>query len=114
MVLLRVRSASGRKRSVAASYIFFFFAFLIFLSGIFCFVLEKNWVRGLRPGVKVPMYLVLGIALCCALTFLAADILNSASARCCGLGSHARPLLGSAAQIVVLIVASTALGAWCG
>jgi hypothetical protein len=52
------------------------FAFLCFLSGIFCFVLDKDWVGSLSPGAKIPLYTVVGMCLSFAFTFTFVDITN--------------------------------------
>ncbi|PFH36388.1 putative membrane protein [Besnoitia besnoiti] len=53
-----------------------FFAALIIVSGILCFVLKKNWFVGLHPLIKVPLYTLLGISVAFALTFSLVDMVN--------------------------------------
>jgi len=53
-----------------------FFSSLIIVSGILCFVLERNWFVGLSPLAKVPLYTLLGISVAFALVFSLVDLLN--------------------------------------
>ena len=42
------------------------FSVLVLLSGIACFLLEKDWFNKIPPRAKIPMYMLLGIPLCFA------------------------------------------------
>lgn len=62
--------AQGRKLQLM------FFAALIILSGILCFILKRNWFVGLHSVVKVPIYTILGVSVAFALTFSLVDVVN--------------------------------------
>lgn len=85
-----------------------FFAALIVLSGVLCFVLEKNWFVGLHTLAKVPLYMVLGISVSFALTFSLVDLVNYLM----GFfqASVARPLVESKAQINLVLCVAMAMG----
>ena len=76
LIIYRVHSMSQQlsKRSIS-SYFVMAFASLVVVSGLLCFILEKNWFS-INPTMKVPMYSILGVALWFALTFSIMDICN--------------------------------------
>eukprot|EP00922_Rhytidocystis_sp_ex-Travisia-forbesii_P033737 GHVS01050118.1.p1 GENE.GHVS01050118.1~~GHVS01050118.1.p1 ORF type:complete len:301 (+),score=49.25 GHVS01050118.1:283-1185(+) len=89
-----------------------FFALLIILSGILCFVLERNWFIGLNRFAKVPIYVLLGISIAFALTFSLVDLINYTM----GLVQHtlARPLVESKNQVYLVLCLSLVKGALFG
>jgi len=54
------------------------FAGLIILSGFLCFLLDRRFFAGLKPWMKVPLYTILGSAVCFAMTFAIVDVVNYA------------------------------------
>uniref|UniRef100_A0A0G4HP24 Uncharacterized protein n=1 Tax=Chromera velia CCMP2878 TaxID=1169474 RepID=A0A0G4HP24_9ALVE len=70
---LRKEKTLQGTRAQAVMYIF---AVLTILSGVFCFLLEKQWHPLLSPMAKVPMYICVGISLSFALTFAFVDVFN--------------------------------------
>jgi hypothetical protein len=66
---IRVTSVSGRKPALVA------FAALVLVSGVLCFLLDEHWFR-MSYMTKVPLYALLGIAVCFALTFSCIDVVN--------------------------------------
>ena len=46
------------------------------------FLLNKDWLVGLSPAIKLPMYTILGTSLCFALTFSIVDLINQRSLCC--------------------------------
>jgi len=86
-----------------------FFASLVIISGVLCFLLDKRWFVGVRPMWKVPLYTVLGTSVSFALTFAACDVANYV------LGffqaTIAKPLIDSTNQVTLVLVLSTAVGA---
>ncbi|CEM02475.1 unnamed protein product [Vitrella brassicaformis CCMP3155] len=92
------------------------FAGMIILSGLFCFLLEKDWFCNLSPIIKIPMYSLLGVSLSFALTFAFLDALNLLHEfRLTGLKAaqeDAIPLgpVHTPAQICALIFGSLLLG----
>lgn len=51
------------------------FALMVFASGVFCFVVERN-IFDLSVGTRVPIFLLLGVSVCFALTFFSLDVIN--------------------------------------
>lgn len=86
-----------------------FFACLIILSGILCFVLKKNWFVNLHAFFKVPLYAVLGISVAFALTFSLVDMVNYL------LGfffqnTVAKPLVESREQVTLVLTVALLMG----
>ncbi|KAL3912003.1 MAG: hypothetical protein SGPRY_008486, partial [Prymnesium sp.] len=84
------------------------FSTLVFLSGCACFLLEKHWFKRITPKVKVPMYMMLGISLCFAISFTTVDLLNLLSDRC---GASSIPLITSSGQILIVLLGAVTMGA---
>eukprot|EP00922_Rhytidocystis_sp_ex-Travisia-forbesii_P025739 GHVS01037752.1.p1 GENE.GHVS01037752.1~~GHVS01037752.1.p1 ORF type:complete len:295 (+),score=68.76 GHVS01037752.1:166-1050(+) len=89
-----------------------FFALLIILSGVLCFVLERNWFIGLNRFAKVPIYVLLGISIAFALTFSLVDLINYSMS----LFQHtlARPLVEAKNQVYLVLCVSLLKGALFG
>jgi uncharacterized membrane protein len=91
-------------------YFMLSFAFLVFLSGIFSFFLEKGWVN-ISVGAKVPMYAVLGVSLSFALTFSLTEFINLGLCdKCCNTDFETHPLIGSKKQIFLIFSGSIFMG----
>mmetsp|Transcript_16640 Transcript_16640/g.32812 ORF Transcript_16640/g.32812 Transcript_16640/m.32812 type:complete len:230 (+) Transcript_16640:176-865(+) len=84
------------------------FSLMVLASGFMCFVLNKHWIVSLTPGIKLPMYTMLGTSLCFALTFSIVDMLNNIVP--CSRELLAQPLVQSSKQIYVILVASVVMG----
>jgi len=56
------------------------FAICVVSSGVFCFILEREWLSLLSTAVKIPMYMVLGTSSCFAISFSVIDTVNTG---CC-------------------------------
>jgi len=84
------------------------FALLIIISGVVCFVLERNWFVGLTPLSKVPLYTILGVSVAFALTFSVVDLINYV------LGflqvSIAKPLVESTSQVYAVLMVALVMG----
>lgn len=84
------------------------FAILIILSGLVCFVLERNWFVGLTALSKVPLYTILGVSVAFALTFSVVDLINYV------LGflqvSIAKPLVESTSQVYSVLMLALVMG----
>ena len=78
MVLGGVIACRVYSQNIIESRKKYFLAFggLIILSGVLCFILERNWFIGLSPKIKIPLYGILGISISYALTFAIVDIVN--------------------------------------
>lgn len=101
-----IRQSSSSKHFVAC------FAVLVIVSGLFCFVLEKNWFTTVSYKAKIPMYSLLGVALWFALSFITVDLLNY-FAGCC-LPNNTRPFVSTASQICLVLLAAILLGIYFG
>ena len=84
------------------------FSILVLLSGLSCFLLEKDWFKLIPARAKVPMYMSLGISLSFAVSFSVVDLLNLYADRC---GRMRFPLVSSAPQIFLVLTGAVAMGA---
>ena len=87
------------------------FSSLVLLSGISCFLLEKDWFKKIPANAKVPMYMMLGISLCFAVSFSLVDLLNLYADRCSSYASSGVPLVSSPAQIFLVLAGAVSMGA---
>ncbi|PHJ17685.1 membrane protein [Cystoisospora suis] len=103
-----VDGAGGLETTQARKMQLQFFATLIIVSGILCFILKKNWFVGLHPIVKVPLYTLLGISVAFALTFSLVDMVNYL------LGffqsAVAKPLVESKEQVNLVLLVALLMG----
>ena len=86
------------------------FSCLVLLAGVSCFLLEKNWFRTISPGLKVPMYMALGISLCFSITFTCVDLLNAYYDRH-SYDMRRRALVHTPTQVGVVLAGAIANGA---
>lgn len=98
--------AQDRKRQLTL------FAVLIIVSGVLCFLLERNWFVGLSRLAKLPIYVLLGVSVSFALMFSLVDLINYSI----GLMQHslARPLVESKSQVYLVLGISLVKGALFG
>jgi len=84
------------------------FSSLVLVSGFLCFVLEKDWFIRMSPALKVPLYSILGVAVCFALLFSIIDLINY----CCGLCQHqeSKPLVETETQVYLVVTAAVVMG----
>jgi len=95
----------------------FVFALLVFLSGVFSFLLEKNTSQKIDLSVagRIPMYATLGVSLSFALTFSLTEFINLGLCdKCCNTDFENHPLIGSKQQIFMLFSGSVIMGALFG
>ena len=115
VILWRVMSSedqpSSRTRVVTLG-----FACLVLVSGVFCFFLEKDFFHAIGPGVKVPLYTILGTSLAFAMTFSIVELVNQGvlSCACCANSYDPKPIVGTPMQIYIVLGASLAMGALFG
>lgn len=76
-------------------------------SGFLCFMLEKDWFVGLGWHMKIPMYSILGVAVCFALAFSLIDLINYTLSLCKDSSS---PLISSPLQFYLLTSLSVLMG----
>jgi len=87
------------------------FAVLVFISGIFSFILEERWVY-MPAGAKIPMYAIIGVSLSFALTFSLTEFINLGLCdKCCNTDFENNPLIGSKKQIFIIFAGSIIMGA---
>lgn len=84
------------------------FAGTIIFSGALCFLLDRHVFVGLSPAVKVPLYMVLGLAVAFALTFSIVDVLNYVLGFC--QNSVSKPMVESPQQVYLVLVVSVIMG----
>ena len=113
LIMWRVASAPESRNSLS-KYFVLGFALLVFASGVFCFMLEKDWFTGIKATSKVPMYALLGGALSFALSFSIIDLLNAFVGYCSGAGSRQAPLVANPTQICVVLLAALCCGLYFG
>jgi len=87
------------------------FSALVLLAGVSCFLLEKDWFKTIPPRAKVPMYMMLGVSLCFAVSFSLVDLLNLYSDRCSPYASSGTPLVSSPPQIFLVLAGAVSMGA---
>jgi len=84
------------------------FAGTIIISGALCFLLDRHFFVSLTPGMKVPLYMILGLAVAFALTFSIVDVLNYLLGFC--QNAVAKPIVESSQQVYLVLVVSLAMG----
>lgn len=76
-------------------------------SGFLCFMLEKDWFVGLGWHTKIPMYSILGVAVCFALAFSLIDLINYLLSLCQDSPS---PFISTPLQFYLLTSISVLMG----
>jgi hypothetical protein len=94
----------------ATRFLVLAFSTLVLLSGIACFLLEKDWFNKIPPRAKIPMYMLLGISLCFAVAFSLVDLLNLYADRCSPF-ARGQPLVSSPPQIFLVLAGAIMMGA---
>ena len=89
------------------------FSALVLMSGLSCFLLEKDWFRTISPNAKIPMYMSLGVSLCFSVSFTAVDLLNAYHDRH-SYDMRRRSLVSTPQQVAVVLSGSVAMGACFG
>ena len=95
--------------SVARKGLLTVFAGFVLISGFLCFVLDTRLFKW-SPAVKVPLYAILGMAVCFALVFSSIDLLNWCLGACCGTSSGGG-LVENGKQVLLVLSMSTLMGA---
>lgn len=88
------------------------FAFFVIISGVLCFLLDTRLFHW-SAATKVPLYTVLGMAVCFALMFSSIDILNWCLGACCRSESG-QGLVENPKQVLLVLGMSTLMGACFG
>jgi len=103
LILYRVRAGDHPKPCVLIT-----FAVLVMFSGLLCFVLERHWFVKMHYLYKVPVYSVLGVAVCFALLFSIIDLINY----CCGLcqSDNSKPLVETEVQVYLVVATAVIMG----
>lgn len=79
------------------------------MSGLLCFMLDTRLFKW-SAALKVPLYTVLGMAVCFALVFSSIDLLNWCLGACCGSRSG-EGLVENGKQVLLVLTMSTLMGA---
>ncbi len=90
--------------------ILYVFAGLMVLSGVMCFLLQKDWFVGLHYIWKIPFYMLLGVSFAFVVMFIIADCLNYCMLTCASPNPSARAIIESPQQIYVLTGAALLMG----
>lgn len=85
------------------------FAGFVVLSGLLCFMLDTRLFKW-SAALKVPLYTILGMAVCFALVFSSIDLLNWCLGSCCG-SSSGEGLVENGKQVLLVLSMSTLMGA---
>ena len=97
LILWRVAPENNERMS-RWRWMVFLFSSMVLASGVSCFLVEKDWIQGLGPGFKLPLYTILGTSLSFALSFSVVDLLNSNAFFCCKGFVGDMPALALASQ----------------
>jgi len=108
IILWRVRSHNATDPSQEKRLHLSVFACLIISSGLLCFLLDRGVFHSMRPWMKVPLYMLLGLSVSFALTFSLVDILNYAVGFC--RSGLSKPVVESAQQVHLVLAVSMAMG----
>lgn len=88
------------------------FSLLVLCSGVSCFLLERDFNSKLSYARKVPLYIMLGIALSFTMSCTLVDMVNLAVDRCSD--SYALPLVWTPRQISLILAGAVVIGAAVG
>ena len=109
--------SSQPKRSMS-TYVVMLFACLVVTAGLFCFFLEKDWIKFISPSAKIPMYTLLGVALWFALTFSIMDLCNFFGQWVVSKFTKGRriwqPIVSTPTQICVVLASAVIMGMFFG
>mmetsp|Transcript_28042 Transcript_28042/g.50225 ORF Transcript_28042/g.50225 Transcript_28042/m.50225 type:complete len:203 (+) Transcript_28042:172-780(+) len=83
------------------------FGGLVVFAGLICFILEKNWFSSLTPASKVPLYAILGVAVCFALSVAFVDTINLCAGLIC---TNADAVVETPKQVYIVIATSLVMG----
>jgi len=86
------------------------FSSLVLVSGVSCFLLERDWSKTISPGMKVPMYMSLGVSLCFSVSFTTVDMINAYHDRH-SYDMRRRSLVSTPQQVGVVLAGAIAQGA---
>eukprot|EP00301_Raphidiophrys_heterophryoidea_P014040 c216_g1_i1.p1 GENE.c216_g1_i1~~c216_g1_i1.p1 ORF type:complete len:228 (+),score=48.12 c216_g1_i1:53-736(+) len=101
------RVYSLEKSSNSLSTMVGLFGLLVSISGICCFVVDKNLVKGLSSPQKVPLYTILGVSLSFSLVFAIVDLCNFFSD---SLSDIPLPRVIHHRQVVIVLVGAVIMG----
>uniref|UniRef100_A0A6S8FUZ3 Uncharacterized protein n=1 Tax=Aplanochytrium stocchinoi TaxID=215587 RepID=A0A6S8FUZ3_9STRA len=117
LILYRVyvMSQSAAESEKGSKTLVVVFACLVIFSGVCCFLLDINWFL-FGFWAKIPMYILLGMSLWFALSFLIIDLFNYlAGAVAIRLKrGGVRPIVSSPGQIFATLMVAVSLGAYFG
>jgi hypothetical protein len=107
VIIWRVVSSDNEKPASRIRTATLAFSAVVVLAGVSCFLVEKDFIRGLPAAAKVPLYSLVGTALAFAMTFSIVELANQGVFSCACLGAggggHDKPVVGTPAQIYVIL-----------
>lgn len=87
---------------------FIILSILVILSGFTSFILDQSWFLLMNYLYKIPIYSLLGVAICFTLSFIVIDIINHF---CLYFqNDYAKPLINSQVQYSFILTVSCLLG----
>lgn len=107
LIMSRVMSHDANEAKMQKNHLTIFASIIIF-SGALCFLLNRHLFANLAPIMKVPLYMILGLAVAFALTFSIVDVLNYLVGFC--QASIAKPVVESSQQVYLVLMVSVAMG----
>ena len=90
------------------------FSILVLCSGVSCFLLEKDWFRRISYTLKVPLYVMLGIAVSFTVSCTLVDIVNAYGDRCGREDTLPLVQFWSSQQVFLILAGAVAIGASVG
>eukprot|EP00753_Platysulcus_tardus_P021427 PLAT8981.2.p1 GENE.PLAT8981.2~~PLAT8981.2.p1 ORF type:complete len:254 (+),score=57.25 PLAT8981.2:72-764(+) len=108
LILARTRSGRNGGPPSRARGCVVAFALFVLAAAVSCILLDKQWVAGLSPSGKLPLYALLGCALAFALTFAVVDVLNFFSTACPSIAVR------SSSQLCAVLLGCILLGGYAG
>merc|ERR1719174_233463 len=105
VIIWRIRSS---RYALAKKSVLNMFALTVIISGALCVLLDIRWFH-FSSLVKIPLYGILGMAVCFAFTFSFVDLLNWVVGAC---EKNGKPmaLVDSPQQVHLVLIASVVMG----
>eukprot|EP00919_Chromeraceae_sp_WS-2016_P069772 GHVR01165412.1.p1 GENE.GHVR01165412.1~~GHVR01165412.1.p1 ORF type:complete len:244 (-),score=44.79 GHVR01165412.1:245-976(-) len=85
-----------------------FFATMIIISGVICFMLERHLFVHMSALSKIPLYVLLGVSVSFALVFSIVDFVNFIGGFM--QNEHTKPVVESKAQVYLILLVSVIMG----
>jgi len=79
-----------------------------------CFFLQQNWYTQIGPGIKVPLYGLLGISFAFSLTFSFSELIALGPCDRCSQSLKENPIFATPKQVLALFATGLTMGAGFG